>query len=948
VLDLTRELHSWDKASKVRGVDALYGLAFHPKFTQNRYCYLCYVLNSKGGEPLPDGTRVSRFRMTDADPPRIEPQSEKVIITWLAGGHNGGCLKFGPDGFLYISTGDAADPNPPDALDTGQDLKDLLSSILRIDVDHEDKPYKVPPDNPFIKQEGARPEIWAYGFRNPWKMSFDRQTGDLWVGDVGWELWEMVYRIQRGGNYGWSVMEGRQAVRPNSRHGPTPILPPTLDFPHTEACSITGGYVYRGKRLADLVGAYLCGDWVTGKIWGTRFDGDKIVSHRELVQSPLHIVAFGEDNDGELYFMSYDMAGAVHQLVPNNAVQGTHTKFPRRLRDTGLFTSVSAQQPAPGVIPFSIQAAQWADHAVAERFLGLPASTSVRMFDRPIAIPGGFYSGRVFFPNDGVLARTISIEMERGNPASRRRLETQVLHHDEIGWHGYTYRWNEDQTDADLVPSGGADRSLTIKDAQAPGGQRKQTWHYPSRAECMQCHNPWAGYTLAFTSAQLDRDHDYGGVRDNQLRALEHVGLTTPSFAPGDSADAGPPPLRLVNPHDPAASLNDRARSYLHVNCSHCHQFGAGGTADIDLRQDQTLAQTKAVGIRPVQGVFDIAGAHILSPGDPYRSVLFYRMSKLGRGRMPHIGSEIIDVAGLRLIHDWIHQLPGHVNEQALLERLLALDEPAAVEREGREAAAWVRRAAWSIAQKKGREKATSEDLGKAESRYKAEAADRAKRRGSERAAVINQMLGSTSSALLLAHACEEQRPSSSMRAEVVALAMARTDGQVRDLFERFVPDDLRVKRLGNLIKAETLLAMKGDPARGKELFFKTSALQCSKCHRIGDTGTPLGPDLTQIARKSTRAQILESILDPSKIVEPQYLTYVVETKEGKFHTGLLASKTDQEVVLKDAENKEIRIPAGKVAALMPQKKSLMPDQLLRDLTAEQAADLLEYLVSLK
>src|SRR5207248_1932190 len=235
-LDVARELETWDKA-KVKGLDALYGLVFHPQFAKNRYCYVCYALNGKiQGEQLQDGSRVSRFRVTETDPPRCDPKSEKVIITWLAGGHNGGDLHFGNDGFLYISTGDAASPNPPDELDTGQDISDLLSSILRIDVDHEDrgKPYAIPADNPFIGIPRARTEVWAYGFRNPWRMGFDRPTGDLWVGDVGWELWEMIYRVKRGGNYGWSVMEGPQPVRPESKRGPTPILPPAIAFPHTE------------------------------------------------------------------------------------------------------------------------------------------------------------------------------------------------------------------------------------------------------------------------------------------------------------------------------------------------------------------------------------------------------------------------------------------------------------------------------------------------------------------------------------------------------------------------------------------------------------------------------------------------------------------------------------------------------------------------------------------
>ena len=247
-------------------------------------------------------------------------------------------------------------------------------------------------------------------------MSFDRPTGDLWVGDVGWELWEMIYRVKPGGNYGWSVMEGPQAVRPDGKRGPTPISPPNLAFPHTEAASITGGYVYRGKRLKDLAGTYICGDWVTRKLWGTRFDGDKIVSHQELAQGNQRVVAFGLDQDQELYFLHHDEAGTIHQLVPNEAVKDYRADFPRKLSETGLFSSAKDHVPAPGVMPFSINAEQWADHAVAERFVALPGTTTARMYDRFVPIPGGFFSGQVFFPKDSVLAKTLSLEMVAGNP----------------------------------------------------------------------------------------------------------------------------------------------------------------------------------------------------------------------------------------------------------------------------------------------------------------------------------------------------------------------------------------------------------------------------------------------------------------------------------------------------------------------------------------------------
>ena len=178
-LDLRKEIRNLDKVDRCRGVDASYSIAFDPAFAKNRLCYVMYLLGTKEkNKPLANGSRVSRFKVTDDDPPRIDPASEEVLITWLAGGHNGCDLQFGNDGFLYFSTGDAEAPSPPDKLQTGQDVSDLLSSILRIDVHRSEggRPYAIPPDNPFVGMPGARPEIWCYGLRNPWRMSFDRPT----------------------------------------------------------------------------------------------------------------------------------------------------------------------------------------------------------------------------------------------------------------------------------------------------------------------------------------------------------------------------------------------------------------------------------------------------------------------------------------------------------------------------------------------------------------------------------------------------------------------------------------------------------------------------------------------------------------------------------------------------------------------------------------------------
>jgi putative heme-binding domain-containing protein len=903
LLDLTTELKSWDAGGPVKGVSAVYGLAFHPRFAENRSCYVCYVLDSKKqGEQLPEGSRVSRFRVTATDPPRIDPASETVLLTFLAGGHNGGDLHFGPDGFLYISTGDGTDPNPPDKFDTGQDLSDLLSSILRIDVDREEggKPYAIPPDNPFVTTPGARPEIWAYGFRNPWRMSFDRATGDLWVGDVGWEQWEMVYRVRRGGNYGWSVMEGRQPVRPESRRGPTPILPPALEFPHTEAASITGGYVYHGDRLPELRGQYVCGDWMTGRLWATRFDGDKVLSHREIAQGPYRIVAFGEGHRHELYFVHYHENGTIHRLVPNPAAKRSIGAFPRKLSETGLFASTERHEPAPGVVPFAINAGQWADHATAERLVALPGESAVTIHDHRIPVPGtAFYSAEVFFPPDGVLARTFSLEMEVGRKETSRRIETQILHFDGDAWRGYSYRWNDTQTDADLVPAAGADLTLHVKDPAAPDGVREQTWHFPARAECLQCHNPWAGHTLAFTAPQLACK--INGV--DQLKSFQDLGLVVAGGKDPKRAVRVRKEAALVPPDDPGSDLARRTRSYLHANCSHCHQFGAGGTADIDLRAELPLGQTKTRGVRPAQGTFELHDAKIIAPGEPFRSVLLYRMAKLGPGRMPHIGSDVVDRRGLQLVHNWILGL--------------ADDEG----RPGNAQARGGRANFWGLVAKDGLKPHYEELL---------------------------RMLASPGGALGVAYALHVHLVPDSARAEVIAIGLARPEPAIRDLFEPFAPAGRRTKRLGNLIRPEQILSLAGDALRGKTLFFQSSGLQCASCHRIGGVGGALGPDLSDVGARYDRAAILESLLDPSRRIDPAYQTYLVETTDGRVFTGLLARRDDAEIVLKCVGDKEVRLPKGKVERLVPQQKSLMPDLLLRDLTASQAADLLEFLVAQK
>ncbi|MFQ5734962.1 MAG: family 16 glycoside hydrolase, partial [Planctomycetaceae bacterium] len=255
-----------------------------------------------------------------------------------------------------------------------------------------------------------------------------------------------------------------------------------------------------------------------------------------------------------------------------------------------------------------------------------------------------------------------SLELKEGDPASRRRLETRILHHkkmtgadDEYGaqvWKGYTYVWNDEQTDAFLLDAKGLDKTFTIRDKHAPGGVRKQKYRFPSRAECTLCHTMSAKYVLGVNTLQMNRDHDYGGVVANQLDTLNHIGLFK---KPLPKKPAALP--KLVDYRDAKANLNSRARAYLHANCSHCHRKWGGGNAEFQLLSTLALNETGTINTRPGQGRFKIPDPRILVPGDPERSLIYRRANLLGLGRMPHVGSNVIDKAGVKLLRAWIASL---------------------------------------------------------------------------------------------------------------------------------------------------------------------------------------------------------------------------------------------------------------------------------------------------
>ena len=324
-LDIEKKVRYYDR----RNEEGLLGLAFHPKFAAKGEFFVYYTARDlpEGeniGKKTPSESVISRFRVSKDDPNRADPTSEEVILRikqpfW---NHNGGTIVFGPDGYLYIALGDGGARDDPHA--NGQNLKTLLGSILRIDVNHKanGKAYAIPSDNPFVDKEGARPEIWAYGLRNVWRMAFDRKTGHLWAADVGQDVWEEINLIERGGNYGWNLREASHKFTPKdaAHTGSDPrddLIEPIWEYHHDIGKSITGGNVYRGKNVPALNGKYLYADYVTGKLWALNHDAKqrRVVGNHAIARPDnMPIITFGEDEKGEVYFGTDH--GRVYKLVP--------------------------------------------------------------------------------------------------------------------------------------------------------------------------------------------------------------------------------------------------------------------------------------------------------------------------------------------------------------------------------------------------------------------------------------------------------------------------------------------------------------------------------------------------------------------------------------------------------------------------------------------------------
>ena len=601
-----------DVVRAFRPETGLLGLAFHPDYETNGRFFVHYSGASFR-------SFLSEFRVS-SDPDSALRESERVLleVRQPSDMHNGGQLEFGPDGYLYAGFGDGGGPD--DRFANGQDRATLLGTILRLDVD-AGEPYGIPPDNPFVGNvQGWRQEIWAWGLRNPWRFSFDPHTGELWAGDVGEAEREEVNVIEKGRNYGWNRMEGTLCRDPAGCDD-TELTLPVFEYDHSEGAAINGGYVYRGHRLPALQGAYLFGDFGSRKVWGLRRgqDGDGTGVRVELLAlAPAQITSFGRDARGEIYVLTID--GEVLRLERSPPTASP----PERLSETGVFADLETQAPAPGVLPYEVNVPLWSDGARKRRYL-------------------------IMRPNSGIVYRDLDAwSLPRGSqlvksfylPGGGRIAETRLLirRDDGLGWEGYSYRWNEEGTEAILL-EGSLRQTYMVN---TPSGSAQHTHYFPARQECGQCHTRAAGYVLGIRTGQLNRS--------GQIQAWRQAGLFVGGLPEVDAL------ARLPPPDDRGVTLSRRARAYLDVNCAQCHRPGHFTRAGLDLRYDTNLADTGL--LRPPDlGDFGVPQARLLTPGEPERSILYHRILDTGTGRMPPLASALVDTQAAALLAGWIEEL---------------------------------------------------------------------------------------------------------------------------------------------------------------------------------------------------------------------------------------------------------------------------------------------------
>ncbi|HVH47309.1 MAG TPA: PQQ-dependent sugar dehydrogenase, partial [Labilithrix sp.] len=641
---------------------SLAGLAFPADFVTTKHAYVsyCYAGPQTGGKLQ---VRISRFASSDGGG-TFDRASEQVIVALdhpgdsahpQVGLHTADAIRFGKDGYLYAAIGDGG-PQGKVGGQQAQDKNDLRGKLLRLDVsDHAKALTKdfvagrqriaadIPPTNPFAGG-GGHAAVYAYGFRNPWQWTFDRKTNAIWLGDVGNSTWEEVNRnVQKGGNYGWSVYEGFTCTNQFGAASclDSSLIPPLLAYAHGDGPqlgnAVTGGIVYRGTAVPSLTGSYVFGDSSDAHVWAVR-NVDTLPAGqpaKELLFDGAPVSSFAEDQDGELfatilYPTGTYPAGKILALEEAPAGPGLDAGAldaggpPALLSQTGCFDPNDAKTPVPALVPYEPSAELWSDGATKRRWLALPDTKQIALGDQ----------GDLDLPVGSVLVKEFSI--------GTKRVETRFFVRQEADerWAGYTYVWKDDQTDATLLGTAGAQVDV--------GGQ---IWNVPSRAQCHQCHTKVAGTTLGLELGQLNHAIVYPstGITANQVFTLSQIGLLPQGLGPLPG---------LANIADTTRSVEERARAYLHANCANCHRPDGPTFTPLDLRWWTPLSQMGICNAQPtIDDLEDLIPSEprLLAPGAPERSVLYWRLFTTdARVRMPPVGRSLSHAAGAAAVSDWI------------------------------------------------------------------------------------------------------------------------------------------------------------------------------------------------------------------------------------------------------------------------------------------------------
>jgi glucose/arabinose dehydrogenase len=631
----------------------LLGLAFHPGYATNGYFFVFRTMNmSSDGTYYGMHDAITRFEVDRTDPNHASLATQTPVLAEYDadGTHNGGDLQFGPDGYLYIAIGEPGPPPP--AVSGPQSLYHLFGTVLRIDVDKRvgnvppnslpgvSSNYLIPANNPFvaaqrfnddaIDRQRLRAEIYAMGFRNPWRLHFDAMNGDLYCGDVGEGLSEEVNLIVPGANYGWPFHEAlHRGPKWDERPSSYTNTPPLYSYEHAPGIQdncVIGGAVYYGNQVPSLRGAYVMGDYVSGRIRALRRDSDNRVRVEYLATLP-NLTTFGMDpRNGDILAASLD--GVIKRLV---YVPPETVELPRTLEETGAFVDVARLVPAPVLIPYAINVPFWSDRAEKTRWFSLPPGNAMTFAARD----------NWSFPNGTVWIKHFDLEMTNGMPSSKRRIETRFLVKNNDGIYGLSYRWNDAQTSAELVPDSGLEEEFAVRQ----GTMRSQVWVYPSRADCQRCHTAAAGYALGFNTAQLNRAGI--GSSSNQIAMLRAAGY----LAGGEPDEIDYP--RLIASSNTAWPLEHRFRSYVQANCAQCHFAGSPTGARWDARFHIPLSEAQII---DAPTAFPWA-SRIIAPGVPEDSALWWRISAHSL-RMPPLASKLLDTDAISLVESYIRRLP--------------------------------------------------------------------------------------------------------------------------------------------------------------------------------------------------------------------------------------------------------------------------------------------------